>query len=37
MIETWIANASPIIALAKIERLDRLHVKGRTLLIPEAI
>lgn len=37
MIETWIANASPIIALAKIERLDLLLVEGRTLLIPEAV
>jgi hypothetical protein len=36
MIETWIANASPVIALAKIERLDLLLVEGRTLLIPEA-
>jgi len=37
MIETWIANASPVIALAKIERLDLLLVEGRTLLIPEAV
>jgi predicted nucleic acid-binding protein len=37
MSETWIANASPVIALSKIERLDLLFVKGRTLLIPEAV
>jgi hypothetical protein len=37
MSEIWIANASPIIALAKIERLDLIVVEGRTLLIPEAV
>jgi predicted nucleic acid-binding protein len=37
MSEIWIANASPIIALAKIERLDLVMVEGRTLLIPEAV
>jgi predicted nucleic acid-binding protein len=37
MIETWIANASPVTALAKIEKLDLLLVQGRTLLIPEAV
>lgn len=37
MSEIWIANASPVIALAKIERLDLLRVEGRTLLIPEAV
>ena len=37
MNEIWIANASPIIVLAKIERLDLVMVEGRTLLIPEAV
>ena len=37
MSETWIANASPVIALAKIEMLYLLLVEDRNLLIPEAV
>ena len=37
MSKTWIANASPVIALAKIEMLDLLLVEDRNLLIPEAV
>ncbi|MGC8907057.1 MAG: DUF3368 domain-containing protein [Desulfomonilaceae bacterium] len=37
MSDTWIVNASPVIALAKIERLDLLSPHGRTPLIPEAV
>ena len=37
MTEIWIANASPIIALAKIDKLDLLLTPGRTLMIPEAV
>ena len=37
MSPTWIVNASPIIALAKIGRLDLLTEAGRELLIPSAV
>ena len=37
MTEIWIANASPIIVLAKIEKLDLLLAGDRSLLIPEAV
>ena len=37
MNETWVVNASPLIALAKIGRLDLLRAEGRELLIPEAV
>lgn len=35
--EIWIADTSPLIVLAKVERLDLLLAKNRTLLIPEAV
>lgn len=35
--EIWIANASPIIVLAKIGRLDLLLSEDPTLMIPEAV
>lgn len=37
MTDIWIVNASPIIALAKIEKLDLLLAQGRMLLIPEDV
>ncbi len=37
MAETWVVNASPVIVLAKIGRLDLLAAPGRTLLIPDAV
>jgi predicted nucleic acid-binding protein len=37
MNEIWITNASPVIALAKIERLDLLLDEGHTLLVPKAV
>ena len=37
MNEIWIPNASPIIVLAKIERLDLLTGDERLLLIPKAV
>lgn len=37
MNEVWIANASPIIVLAKIEMLDLLLDEGRSLIIPKAV
>lgn len=37
MTEIWIVNASHIIVLAKIEKLDLLLPPGRTLIIPEAV
>lgn len=33
----WVVNASPIIALAKVDRLDLLLSSSRTLVIPEAV
>ncbi len=35
--DVWVVNASPIIALAKVDRLDLLLVPSRTLVIPEAV
>jgi predicted nucleic acid-binding protein len=37
MNDIWITNASPVIALAKIERLDLLWDEGHTLLVPKAV
>lgn len=37
MNETWITNASPIIVLAKIDKLDLLLNTGRLVLVPEAV
>lgn len=37
MTDIWIANASPIIVLAKIGRLDILLGGDRTLIVPEAV
>jgi len=37
MSEIWIANASPVIVLAKIEKLDLLLTHDRTVIIPEAV
>jgi len=38
MVEScWVVNASPIIALAKINRLDLLLRGSGTLVIPEAV
>ena len=33
----WVVNASPIIALAKVDRLDLLLSSARTLVLPEAV
>jgi hypothetical protein len=33
----WVVNASPLIALAKIGRLELLQGPSRTLLVPEAV
>ncbi len=33
----WVVNASPIIALAKVDRLDLLLSSARTLVIPDAV
>jgi predicted nucleic acid-binding protein len=33
----WVVNASPLIALAKIGRLDLLLTGGRTVIVPEAV
>lgn len=35
--ETWVVNASPIISLGWIGRLDLLEAEGTTLLLPEAV
>jgi hypothetical protein len=35
--ETWVVNASPLITLAKIGRLDLLHFTDQDLLIPAAV
>jgi hypothetical protein len=37
MSEIWVANTSPVIALAKIERLDLLSDESHPLLIPQAV
>jgi predicted nucleic acid-binding protein len=37
MKRTWVLNASPVISLAKIGRLDLLHAADREMLIPEAV
>lgn len=37
MSETWVVNASPLITLAKIGRLDLLHCTDQDLLIPAAV
>ncbi|MEP7307498.1 MAG: DUF3368 domain-containing protein [Acidobacteriota bacterium] len=37
MKETWVVNASPLISLAKIGRLDLLREAERELLIPAAV
>ena len=33
----WVVNASPLITLAKVGRLDLLVGPGHTLVIPEAV
>lgn len=35
--ETWVVNSSPLITLAKIDRLDLLAGQGRDLLIPRPV
>lgn len=35
--ETWVVNASPIISLGWIGRLDLLEAEATTLLLPEAV
>ena len=37
MTEVWVANASPIIALAKIGQLDLLTNLSREILLPQAV
>lgn len=37
MSDTWVVNASPIIALAKVGQLDLLRDLSKELLIPEAV
>ena len=37
MSDIWVVNASPIIALAKVDRLHLLHDLCKELLIPEAV
>lgn len=37
MRETWVPNASPLIVLAKIGRLDLLEEEGRTLIVPAEV
>ncbi len=37
MRETWVVNASPLISLAKIGRLDLLRAAERDVLIPAAV
>lgn len=37
MLDTWVVNASPLISLAKIGRLDLLRAEGRDVLIPAAV
>lgn len=36
-VETWVANASPLISLAKIDRLDLIAAAGRQVLVPAAV
>ena len=37
MRDTWVVNASPLISLARIGRLDLLRAEGRDVLIPAAV
>ncbi len=37
MSDLWIANASPVIALAKVGRLELLRESCRVLLVPQAV
>lgn len=37
MADIWVVNASPLIALAKIGRVDLLLKPGRSLIVPEAV
>ncbi len=37
MTDVWVVNASPLIALARIDRLDILSNAGRELLLPDAV
>jgi len=37
MAEVWVSNASPIIVLAKINRLEFLCAADHTLIIPKAV
>jgi len=37
MVEVWVSNASPIIALAKINRLELLCAADHTLIIPKVV
>ena len=37
MKDAWVVNASPLIALAKIGRLDLLRAAEREVIIPEAV
>ena len=37
MSEIWVVNASPIIALAKVEQLQLLTQLANEILIPEAV
>lgn len=37
MSDIWVVNASPVIALAKVGRLQLLHDLCRELLVPEAV
>ena len=37
MSDTWVVNASPVIALAKVDQLHLLHDLCEELLIPEAV
>jgi predicted nucleic acid-binding protein len=36
MVSLWVVNASPIILLAKVGRLDLLQHRGSLVVIPEA-
>ena len=37
MPERWVVNASPLIVLAKIDRLDLLVQQADELLVPQAV
>ena len=37
MSDIWVVNASPVIALAKVDRLHLLHDLCKELLVPEAV